>query len=97
MDGRATSHQVDRDRARLEPLSQRGRGAAQHGPDPGQQLVVVERSRNVIVAAPVEGTNAVDRVRLCATQHDHGDFAIPRATRLTLAQPAAELRRRKDE
>src|SRR6266487_1624773 len=68
-----------------------------HGPDPRQQFVVVKRPRNVVVAAAVEGTDAVDRVGLRAAEHDHGHFAIPGATRLTLAQPAAELRGRKDE
>src|SRR2546425_10313129 len=97
VDGRATGDQVDGDRAGLEPVAQRGRGPAQHGPDPREQLVVVERTRDVIVAAAVEGTNAVDRVRFGAAEYDHGHFAIPGATRLTLAQPAAELRRRKDE
>ena len=89
----AARGQVDDDLARLEHVAIRaGRtGATQDGPDPGEQLVVVERAREVVVTAPVERPNAVDSIGLGVPEDDDGHAAIPRATRLALAKPAAHV------
>ena len=57
----------------------------------------MERPRHVVVAAPVERPDAVDRVGLGSAEHDHRHLTIPRAPGLALAQAAAELGRGKDE
>jgi hypothetical protein len=48
----------------------------QHGPDPRQQLLVVERLGQEIVAATVECPYAVDRVRLGLAEDDDRHVAV---------------------
>ena len=75
-----------------------GRGRPpQDGADPCQQLVVVEGPRHVVVAAPVEGADAVDGILLGVAEHDHRDLTVPRPARRAFAQAAAELRGRENE
>ena len=69
----------------------RRRDAAEHGANPGEQLVVEERPRDEIVGAAVEGAHAVDGVGLLRPEHDHRHVAVPRTSRLALAQPAADV------
>ena len=72
-----------------------GLRAPQDGVDPRDQLLVVERPRDEVVAAALEGVHAVDRVGPRLAEHDHGHVAVPRAARLALAQHAADLERRR--
>ena len=62
---------VDAHRPGLEHLRYRRPRAAEHGSDPLDELLVVERAWNVVVAALPEGVDAVDRVRLRPPDHDH--------------------------
>ena len=62
---------VDAHRPRLEHLWRRRPRAAQHGVDPLDELLIVERPRDVVVAALPEGVDAVDRVCLLRPDHDH--------------------------
>ena len=89
----ATRGQVDDDLARLEHIVVRRRRtrAAQDGADPREQLVVVERPWDVVVAAPVERSDAVDGVGLRVPEDDDGYAAVPRATRLALAKATAHV------
>ena len=91
MDGRAPGDEVDGDRPGLDPVAQGRRGSPEHRPDPGQQLVVVERPRHVVITAAVEGADPVDGVGLGPAEHDHRHLAVPRAPGLALAESAAEL------
>lgn len=50
--------------------------------------------RQVVVAAALEGLDALDRVRSGSAQHDHRHLAVPAPSRLTFAQAPAELGRR---
>ena len=55
----------------------RGRhGPAQNGADAGQQLFVVERPDQEVVAAAVERTDAIDSVGLGLAEHDHRYIAV---------------------
>ena len=57
----------------------------------------MERPLEHVVGAAVEGAHAVDRVGLAGREHDHGDVAIPRASRLALAEPPAQLELREQD
>ena len=67
------------------------RRPAQDRPDPREQLLVDDRPRQEVVRAALEGSDSIDGVGSRRADHDHGDVAIPRAARLTLAQPRAEV------
>ena len=69
--------QVDLDRARDETLRLRRLRAAEHRADPLDELVVVERPRDVVVAAPAERPHAVERIGLGVAEHDHRRLSAP--------------------
>ena len=54
----------------------------QHGPDPRQQLLVVERLRQEVVAPPSSARTTVDRVRLGLAEDDDRDVAVTCAARV---------------
>ncbi len=90
-DGDPPRRAVDLDLPRFETLDLGRRHAPQDRADARDQLVVVEGPVEIVVAATVEGTHAVDRIRLRAAEQDHGHLAVPGAAGLALAKPAAEL------
>ena len=81
----AAGRELDRDRARLQPLELGGLRTAQHGVHPRDELVVDERPRDEVVAAARERPHAVDRVRLLAADDDHRD-AVERVERRRVAE-----------
>ena len=85
---RASSGGRSRSRRR-HPLGLRRRDPPQHRADPRDQLVVVERPVEVVVAAAVEGAHPVDGIRLLARRAGSPAPRGPR--RPALAKPAAEL------
>src|SRR5919204_118179 len=87
----AACDEVDGDRPRLEAVPQRRRRPSKDRTDPRQQLVIVKRSRHVVVAASVEGTHPIHGVGSRSPEHDNGDLPVPEAPRLALAEPPAEL------
>jgi hypothetical protein len=97
VNGHAPGDEVDGERAGVQSVAQGRRSASEHGPDPREQLVVVERPRHVVVAAAIEGANTVDRVGLGAAEHDHGHLTVPRPPWLALPKAAAQLGRGEDE
>jgi hypothetical protein len=86
---------IDRERAGRHALTKAGLRPSQHGVDPRDQLLVVERPREKVITAALEGVHAVDRVGSSLAQHDHRHVAVPRATRLAFAQDATHLERRR--
>ena len=98
--GDAARAQVDDDLAHFEHVVGRGWSLpAENGADPREQLVIVERARDVVVAAAVECAHAIDGVGLLFAEHDHRDGPVPRAARLACPQTPAhiELGREQDE
>src|SRR5262245_14062968 len=83
--GDAPRRAVDLDRAGGQPFGLGRRGPAQDGADPRDQLVVVERPVEVVVAPAVEGPHPVDGIGLLRAEQDHWHLSV------ALAQPAAEL------
>ena len=51
--------------------------APEHCPNAGEQLLVVERPHEEVVATAVERAHAVDRIRLRLAQDDHRHVAVP--------------------
>ena len=82
---------VDREVADLDQVRARRRRPPQHRSDAGQQLVVDDRPRQVVVRAALERAHPVDRVRLLRAEHDHRDVAVPRPAGLALAEARAEV------
>jgi hypothetical protein len=76
-DGDAPGRKVRRDRPGAPHLVRGRRGAAEHGADAGQQLLVRERPHEEVVAPALERPHAVDRIGLRLSEHDHGDVAVP--------------------
>ena len=63
-----------------------GRDPAQHGSDPLDELLVVERTRDVVVAAASKRVDPIDRVRLLAPEHDHRRTLDPAVEPLDVAR-----------
>ena len=82
---------VDREVADLDQVRARWRRPSQHRSDAGQQLVVDDGPRQVVVRAALERAHPVDGVRLLRTEHDHRDIAVPGPARLALAEARAEV------
>src|SRR3954449_7264544 len=59
--------------------------------DPRDQLLVVERPRDEVVAAALERVHTVDRIRSRLAEDDHRDIAVPAAAWLALAQSPADV------
>ena len=79
-----------------EPLSpRRWPRAAQHGPDPGAELLVRERPVEVVVRPALERADTVDGIGLAGAEQDHRDVAVPRPARLAGAQAASRARARR--
>ena len=89
-DGRAAGRPVDRDLGDVDPIHRRQGGSPQDGADAGEQLLVVERLRHVVVHAAGERAHPVDGIAVFGEQ-DHRDVTVPRAARLALPQAAAEV------
>src|SRR5579884_3814663 len=64
--------QVDAHGRRVEHLGGRRPCATKNGTDPLDELLVVERRRDEVVAAAAERVHPVDRVGRLAAEHDHG-------------------------
>ena len=70
---------------------------AQHRPDAGNELVVDDRAVHVVVRAALEGPHPVDGIGLRGAEHDHRHVTVPRAARLALPQPGAEVELRAED
>ena len=82
--GDARAH-VDPHRRRLDDLGVPRLRAAQHRPDPLDQLLVRERPLDVVVAASPERVDAVDGVGVLAPDHDHRHSLDPPVDRVDVA------------
>ena len=96
MDGLAahgddTRRPIDREVADLDQVRARWGRPSQHCSDAGQQLVVDDGARQVVVRAALERAHPVDGVRLLRAEHDHRDIAVPGPARLALAEARAEV------
>src|SRR5439155_1708309 len=77
-DRHAAGRPVDDDLAGLEERRGAAGGPAEDRPDAPDELLVVERAHEVVVAAAGECTHAVDSVRLRLTEDDDRHVAVPR-------------------
>jgi hypothetical protein len=78
---RSARRAIDDERPQIDELAAR-RAASQHGPDPGDELLVDERPREIVVA-PLERAHL--RVGVCASEHDDravGDAAAVELLRI---------------
>src|SRR5581483_1903953 len=76
LEGDETGAAVDDERPRDE-WRRGGAGAAQHRPHPLDELVVVERPREVVVAPAAERAHALPRIRLRGPEDDHRRLPAP--------------------
>src|SRR6266511_6185731 len=76
-DGDAAGRQVSGDRTGVQRLVRARRRSPQNGPNPCEQLLVGERPREVVVAAPLESADTVNRVGFPLAENDHGNVSVP--------------------
>src|SRR5215218_7998355 len=96
MDGDAPRAAVDRERAGRQALAQAGLRPSQHGMDAGDELLVVEGPRDEVVAAALEGMDAVDGIGGArSSEDDHRHVTVPGPPGLTGPQHATHLKRRR--
>jgi hypothetical protein len=91
----AARRAVDREWPRSEPLAQSRLRPPQNRVDPRDELLVVERPRDEVVAAAFEGVDAVDGVIAGVAEDDQRHVAVPATSGLALSQHAADLERRR--
>ena len=71
-DAGITRSGVDANRRRIDDQGRRWMDPPQHRADSLDELLVLERRREVVVATPPERPDPIDRIRLLAAEHDHG-------------------------
>ena len=85
VDGDSTRRAVEGDGPGRESLPQFRLRPPEHRVDPRDELLVVERPRDEVVAAALERLHPVDGVRARFAEDDHRDVLVPRPARHALA------------